>query len=166
MIIKTQKESRKNKNGNILFSRFYFRGSARRGQAALSLVFLIGGIALLIAVTLSLVAINFLNSTFAFRSANRAMDLAASGAEDALLKLNRNPTFSDGGGYLVPTPCPEELQGNCATVTVTQNSPSSGQATIVSTATAFYSQRKIQVVVSIDQNTGQINIVSWAAQTI
>jgi hypothetical protein len=162
MIIKTQKESRKNKNGNIPFSRFYFRGSARRGQAALSLVFLIGGIALLVAVTLSLVAINFLNSTFAFRSANQAMNMAAGGAEDALLRLNRNPAFSSEG-YFIPSLC---VLSACTTVTVTQNSPSSGQATIVSTATVSYSQRKIQVVVSIDQNTGQINIVSWAAQTI
>ena len=136
-----------------------------RGQAALSLIFLIGGIALLVAITLSLVAINFLNSTFAFQSANRAMAFATSGAEDALVQLNRNSSFASPGGYTVPAGC-EVGTANCATVLVTQNSPGANQATIMSTATSFASQRKIQVVVSIDPNTGQLNMVSWKVKTL
>lgn len=134
----------------------------RKGQAALSLIFLIGGIALLVAVTLSLTAISFLNSTFAFQAANKAMSLATGGAEDALMQLNRNSAFSSIGGYSVPIGCAND----CATVTVEQNSPAVNQATIVSTATSFASQRKIQVVVSIDPNTGQLSVVSWAVNTL
>lgn len=149
----------------MLYSTFYVLHSRRQGQAALSLIFLIGGIALLVAITLSLVAINFLNSTFAFQSANRAMALATSGVEDALIQLNRNPGFTSPGGYTFPANCGIGAV-NCATVLVAQDSPRTDQATIVSTATSFASQRKIQVVVSIDQNTGQLNIVSWEVKTL
>jgi len=146
-------------------STFYILHSRQQGQAALSLIFLIGGIALLVAITLSLVAINFLNSTFAFQSANRAMASATSGAEDALIQLNRNSSFASPGGYTVPSGC-EAGTADCATVLVTQNSPGANQATIMSTATSFASQRKIQVVVSIDPNTGQLNMVSWEVKTL
>jgi hypothetical protein len=133
----------------------------RRGQAALSLVFLIGGIALLVSITLSLVAINFLNSTFAFQSANKAMAEAMGGASDAILQLIRNPQFASGG-YQV---CLDftNCTANSANVTVTQGS---GQATIVSTATVSASQRKIQAVASIDPATGKINVASLTILTI
>lgn len=144
-------------------TRFMFRAS--RAQAALSLIFLIGGIALLVSVTLSLVAINFLNSTFAFQSANKAMSLATSGAEDALIQLNRNNSFSSPAGYGIPSGCSAGAV-DCATVVVNQNTPAANQATIVSTATSFSSERKIQVIVSINPNSGQVSVVSWTVQTL
>lgn len=126
------------------------------GQAALSLVFLIGGIALLVSVTLAVIAISFLNSTFAFQSANRAYANATSGAQDALLKLARNDAFSDTNGYTVPKSC----TSNCATVVVTQITPST-QVEIISTATVFASTRKIKVVAAIDPNNGEVSVSSW-----
>lgn len=149
----------------LLTTNYHSLSTGQKGQAALSLIFLIGGIALLVAITLSLVAINFLNSTFAFQSANRAMALATSGIEDALIQLNRNSEFTSPGGYTFPTDCGVGAS-NCATVLVAQDSPRTDQATIVSTATSFASQRKIQVVVSIDPNTGQLSVVSWEVKTL
>lgn len=130
----------------------------RRGQAALSLIFLIGGIALLVSVTLSLVAINFLNSTFAFQSANKAMAESMGGVSDALLQLARNPQFSNAG-YNVCITLPSS---DCATVTVSQNQdlPTSWKATIVSTATVFASQRKIQAVAAINPLNGEVSVAS------
>jgi uncharacterized protein (UPF0333 family) len=144
---------------------YYLPSTARRGQVALSLVFLIGGIALLVSVTLSLVAINFLNSTFAFQSANKAMAIALGGANDALLQLVRNPKFPSGnsgysGGYDV---CVTNLTTDCAHVVVTNPG---GQVTIVSTATVFASQRKIQVLASINQSTGEISVSSLTILTL
>lgn len=131
-----------------------FAGQA--GQAALSLVFLIGGIALLVSVTLAVIAISFLNSTFAFQSANRAYANATSGAQDALLKLVRNESYSNLAGYSVPKDC----TANCATVTINQVDPNK-QVEIVSTATVFSSTRKIKVLASIDQNNGEVHVSSW-----
>lgn len=130
----------------------------KKGQATLSLVFLIGGVALLIAVTLSLISISFLNSTFAFQAANRAMAMAISGADDAILTLDRNNTFSSSG-YAV-------CAADCANVTVTRNTPMAGQTTILSTATVFASQRKIQIVVSINPLTGEVTMVSSTMLTL
>ncbi len=129
-----------------------------KGQAALSLVFLIGGISLFVAVTISLVAVSFLNSVFAFRSANIAMAGAMSGAEDALMRLARDNSFSSVGGYTVPSGC----VAGCPTVTVTQGS---GQVIIISMATISLSTRKVRVVASVDQNTGQVSVASWTSIT-
>lgn len=135
-----------------------FLCAGRRGQAALSLVFLIGGIVLLVSVTLSLVVINFLNSTFAFQSANKAMAEAMGGVSDALLQLARNPQFSHLG-YDV---CVTNFISDCATVVVTQSQtlPTSWKATIVSTATVFASRRKIQAVAAINPLTGEVSVAA------
>jgi len=63
------------------------------GQAALSLVLLVGGTVVLIAATLFFLVLSFINSTFGFQAANQAWGLALSGANDALLQLSRNPTM-------------------------------------------------------------------------
>ncbi len=146
----------------MLHSTFYILHSRRKGQAALSLVFLIGGIALLVSVTLSLVAINFLNSTFAFQSANKAMAEALGGANDALLQLVRNPQFANSG-YKVCVDMTSNCTSDYATVVVTNPG---GQATILSTATVFASQRKIQVLASINQTTGEVSLSSLTILTL
>lgn len=139
---------------------FHALRSRSRGQAALSLVFMIGGIALLVAITLALVAISFMNSTFAFQSANQALAAATSGVEDALLTFARNGTNFSSRSWNLPPNC----SGNgCASVLMTQNG---GVATIISTATVFSSQRKIQVVAALDQNTGQVSVLSWTVLTL
>lgn len=144
---------------SFLHSTFYILHS-RKGQAALSFVFLIGIITLSIGVTVSLLAASFLNSGYGFRSANKAMALATAGVEDALLKLNRNKDFSAVSSYSVP------VNGDSASVTVNQNSPLMGEARIISTAVSFFQQRKIQVIVSISSSTGQVDVLSWQLLTL
>jgi hypothetical protein len=129
--------------------------AGKKGQAALSFVFLVGTITLSIGVTISLLAASFLNSGYGFRASNRAMALASAGAEDALVKLARNKDFSAVSAYSVP------VGNDSAIVTVNQNSPSAGQANIISTAAFSFQQRKIQVIVSINNMTGEISVISW-----
>lgn len=132
----------------------------RRGQAALSFVFLIGVIVLSIGVAVAFLANSFLNSGYGYQAANRAMADAYAGAEDALMRLARNKGFSATSAYSVP------VGSDSANVTVNQNSPSSGQAKIVSSATVSFQQRKVQVVVAVDSNTGQISLISWQLLTL
>ena len=127
----------------------------RKGQTALSLVFLIGGIAILVGVTLAFLTTSFLNVSSGFESGQRASAVANAGAEDGMLQLIRNKSFSDVSGYPVP------VGSNSATVTVTQNSPVAGQATIVSNAVVSLYRRQVKAVVSIDSTTGQVNVISW-----
>lgn len=63
------------------------------GQAALSLVLLVGGTVVLIAATLFFLVISFVNSTFGFQAANKAWGLVISGLDDGLLQISRNPTL-------------------------------------------------------------------------
>src|SRR3990167_1538137 len=98
------------------------------GQAVLSFVFLIGVIIISIGATLAFLAASFLSSGYGFQAANRALALASAGVEDGLMQLARNKDFLPEAPYSVP------VGNDSASVTINQNTPASGQATIVSSA--------------------------------
>jgi hypothetical protein len=127
---------------------------ALRGQAFLALVFLIGGVIGAIGVTLAIIANSSVDSGYGYQASVQAQSMATSGAEDALLQLDRNAAFSSGGYNL-------GVGSGTATVTVTQGSPSTGFATILSAATVSSRTRKLNVVVSVNASTSQIDVVSW-----
>jgi uncharacterized protein (UPF0333 family) len=127
----------------------------RRGQAALSFVFLVGSIVVLVGVTVGFLASSFVNSVYGFVAAQRALAVADAGARDAHLRLLRNKDLSNTSGYSVP------LGGDTASVTVTQNSPATGLVTAVSTATVSFHTRKLQLVFSVASSTGQVRLISW-----
>lgn len=143
----------------VLNSKFWILDTVG-GQSTISFVFLVGVIILSIGVTVAVIAASFLNSGYGFQASNGAMAVATAGAEDALLRLARNKDFSSPSGYSVP------IGGNSASVTVSQNSPSAGQAKIISSGTILFQQRKIQVVVSVNATSGQISVLSWQLLTL
>ena len=126
----------------------------RKGQAALSTIFLIGGIILLFGVSLALIAISFANSSIGFQAANRAEAIAQGGIRDAEIELLRNKDFSDAG-YCVPAA--NVVNGACpsgyALVAVTQNSPSTGKVTATADATVNRRRRKVQAIYVIGTST-------------
>ena len=126
----------------------------RIGQTFLALVFLIGGIIALAGITLAFLATSFIDSSYGFQASIKAETVANSGVQDALLQLDRNPAFSNIGGYFLP------VGSSTATVTVTQGSPSANFITILSTATVSGHTKKINVVVSESTTTAQMSIVS------
>ena len=122
-------------------------------------MFVIGGIILLVGTTLAFLAITFLNSSFGYQAANRAVGVANGGVYDAILLLMRNKGFSDTG-YCVPAttiPCP----AGYATVVVTQDSPSTGKVTVTSEATVSRYRRKVQAILSVSSSTGAVEFLSW-----
>jgi len=126
----------------------------RRGQAFLALIFFIGGIVLLIGITIAFLANSFIDSGYGYKAALQAEAVATSGANDAMLQLQRNSGFSSGGYNMT-------VGSSTATVTVTQNSPSSGFITILSTATVSNRTRNVNVVLSLNATTSQTSVVSW-----
>lgn len=132
------------------------RRASREGQAALSLVFLIGGIILFIGANLAFLVFAFVSSTYGFRAQNRAFMAAYGGVNDGVQQLIRNKDFSNDGGYSV------SYGTDSTAVTVSQNSPSAGFATIVSDATIFGRRRKLQGVASVDSTTGEVNLISFS----
>lgn len=114
---------------------------------------------MLLGTSLALTALSFANSALGFQASNRALVVAISGALDAELQLTRNKDFSDAG-YCVPAanlPCP----AGSATVIVTQNSPTTGQVTVTSDATAARRRRKVQMIFSVGSLTTEVDRVSF-----
>lgn len=132
------------------------RFSLRNGQAFLALVFFIGGIFAVASILIAVFSLSSIDTGYGVASSFKAEAAATAGAEDGILQLDRNTQFSSAG-YSVST------AGSIpATVTVTQNTPSAGLATILSIATVSGHTKKVNVVVSENATTGQINTVSWA----
>lgn len=127
-----------------------------KGQTALTLVFLVGSIAILVGATLAFIATNLTNSSLGFKISEQVIAAAASGIYDALLQLVRNYNFSSNGYTIV-------IGGANVDVSVSQGG---GTATIISTATFKGYQRKIEAIVKIDSLTKAINLVSWRELTI
>jgi hypothetical protein len=122
-----------------------------RGQTFLALVLLIGGIVVFIGLTLAFLASSFIDTGYGYQASVQAEAIAASGAQDALLQLDRNAGFSTGG-YVV------SVGSSTAAVSVTN---SGGTATILSVATVANRTRKVSVVAAISASTSQVSVVSW-----
>ena len=123
----------------------------------MTLTFFIGGILAGAGILLAFLALSSVDTGYGVAEAYRAEAAATAGAEDGLLQLDRNTQFSSTTAYPVSAGT-----STTATVTVTQNSPSTGLATILSMATVSGHTKKINVVVSENAATGQINVISWA----
>ncbi len=135
-----------------------------RGQAFLSLVLLMGGAMLLIGVTLTFIAVSFIDMGYGYQAVVQAESIANSGAEDALLQLDRNIAFGNTGGYTYVLP----VGSSTANVTVTQNNtgfasnPGVGlTATILSSASVANRTRNVTVIVALNATTSQVTVMSW-----
>ncbi len=127
--------------------------TGRHAQAALSLVFLIGGIVFIAGTSIAFFALSSINSGYGFEASQHINAAASSGISDALLQLDRNAAFSSTG-YTVP------VDTASATVTVTQGSPVTNQATITSAASVGLRSRTLRAVVTIQPLTGQVTLLS------
>jgi len=124
------------------------------GQAFLSTILIIGGISIIIAAAVAVLAATFSDSGYGLQASDRAEAVATAGVNDAYLRLVRTSSFSSGG-YAVTMP-----EGS-ATVSVTQGSPLTGEATVLSSATVGGRTRKINAVFSVSSSTGQVMSVLW-----
>ena len=139
---------------NLRFLPRLARGSLT-GQAALSLILVIGGAIVMMALSLAFLATSFVNSTYGFRASQKAEAVASAGAADAMRQLLRDKDF-------VPSSNPYVLSvgSDSATVKVEQDLPISGQVTITSTATVLLHVRTTRVVVSRNPTSGLITLIS------
>jgi hypothetical protein len=125
------------------------------GQAFLSTILLIGGVMIVIAATVAVLAATFVDSGYGLQASEKAEAVATAGVNDAFLRLVRNTSFTSGG-YSVTVP------NGTATVSVTQGSGSAaGLDTVFSAATVSGRTRKINAVFGISSSTGQVVSISW-----
>jgi hypothetical protein len=126
----------------------------RKGQSFLALVFLIGGIVAVVGVTIAFFASSFVDSGFGYQASASAEAAATSGAEDALLQLDRNASFASAGYSIA-------VGSTTAKVSVTQGNPSPNFVTVSSTAIVAGRAKKISVILSENASTSQFTVVSW-----
>ncbi len=125
------------------------------GQAFLSTILLIGGVMIVIAATVAVLAATFVDSGYGLQASEKAEAVATAGVNDAFLRLVRNTSFTSGG-YSVTVP------NGTATVSVMQGSGSAaGLDTVFSAATVSGRTRKINAVFGISSSTGQVVSISW-----
>lgn len=132
--------------------------SLKKGQAFLALVFFIGGLVAVASLLIAFLAGSSIDTGYGVAASANAEAAATAGAEDGILQLARNSNFFNTSGYAVSAGTSTAAS---ATVTVTQNSPASGLATVLSVSTVSGHTKKIDVVVSENSATGQTNVVSW-----
>jgi uncharacterized protein (UPF0333 family) len=129
---------------------------SRKGQAFLALILLIGGVVAMIGITIAFLAGSFVDSGFGYQAEAQAAGAATSGAEDALLQLDRNSNFATSSYSLA-------VGSTTAVISVTQGAPSANFVTVLSAATVSSHTQKINVVLSRNAFTGQMTVVSWQA---
>ncbi len=150
----------------------HFPEKSGAGQAALSLVFLVGGTVVLIGTTLTFLVISFINTTFGYQAANRALGVALAGANDALWKLSKDRSYA-----VVAATCDYNLpvgSDQAHVVTARKDGVCGGaskptnpnEAWINSEASYLGRIRRINMVVSIDPISGRVEITSMAQSVI
>ena len=117
-----------------------------RGQASISLVLLVGGIASAAVITIATVAIGAIATGYGADHLQRARAAALAGIDDARLRITRNP--GDSGSYSITA------GSSSVAVSITQNAPSSGFTTISSSAASGFRSVTFAGVYSVDPVTG------------
>jgi len=104
------------------------------------------------------VAVNALNNSFfGERLAAEAWQAARAGAQDAIIKVVRTCPLSDCAttSYSLPVGSRSTAQ-----VSIVRNA-GSGTVTINSTGEAFTRKKKIEVILGVDQGSGQVKVRSF-----
>ena len=137
-----------------------------KGAATLSVILLISGITMELAIAGVIIAMLVSNTAFSSRLSADALAVARAGAQDAELRIVRDKNFISSG-YFEPPGCVLNGSVPCARVVVEKDSGtscsqpiSSGQDCIVSLGTAFTRNRKVEAILGVDSISGKINALS------
>lgn len=128
----------------------------KAGVAALPTLLLVGGIIMVISISLTTSVYLYINSTQGVNLALRALSVAKSGAYDGLMKIVRDKS-------LVSDEYVFSVGSQSATVTICRDSDAcggSGKFKISSVGSALTRRKKIEAIVSVDPTTGLVKLES------
>src|SRR3989344_542363 len=145
---------------------FMFHVSREQGMALLSAAVIV--LLLLVAIGLSMLSSGIFEGSIAEtqRAGQDALSAAQSGVKDALIKLARDKSFTSTSGYFLPAGCTLNGTTACAKVIVETSQSACSQAIganqdcIVSRGTINNAKRKLEVILSVDPDSGKITTVS------
>ena len=124
----------------------------RGGQMFVGMVLLIGSVIAIITLFLLFISGSLIDTGYGIKYNAAAQAAATAGAEDALLRIDRNSLTSLPASYSVPV--------NGATAQVSVGGVIPGSVTVTSTATVMNHTKVVRLVVSIGADT-QVSVVSW-----
>lgn len=122
------------------------------GQMFVGMVLLIGSVIAIVALFLLFISGSLVNSSYGIKYNAAAQAAATGGAEDALLRIDRNSFSSLPASYTVP------VNGVTAQVNVAGLIP--GFVTVTSTATVMNHTKIVNLGVSVAANT-QVTVDWW-----
>jgi Flp pilus assembly protein TadG len=126
----------------------------QKGQMFVGMVLLIGSIIAVVGLLLLFFSGSLIGTSYGVKAEAVAQAAATAGAEDALLRVERNTFSSFPVTYTLP------VVSTTATVNVNTNTPSSGFVTVTSSATFSNHMKVLRVVLSVSSST-QVSVVSW-----
>lgn len=132
--------------------------SLKGGQATLSMVLLIGGVAILIGITLAVVAAAFINSGQGFRAANQALAAANGALSDVHLRIIRGEETT--ASYRIT------IDSVPVDVSMTVGSPVQNQITAIASSTVRGYRRRVQAIYSFSSSTREVDMLSWTQLTL
>jgi hypothetical protein len=130
--------------------------SSLRGQATLSLVLLVGGIATAIVIAIAVVSVTLVGTGFGADAQQRARAVAMAGIEDGALRFARNS--SDSASYALT------VGSSTASVVLYPNTPSAGYSSVYSEATVGVRKARLYGTYAIDPVTFVPTLVSLTNQ--
>lgn len=130
--------------------------ATQRGQATISLVLLIGGIASAIVIAIALISISMIGTGFAADAAQRSRGAAMAGIEDGALRLARNS--AEAGSYSINA-------GTATTsVTIYSATPGAGYSAVYAQATVGVRRSRLYAVYALDPVAGTPTLISLDTQ--
>lgn len=130
-----------------------FSNNQEKAFGVLPVVLLIGGLVVEIGIA-GLFMSYFLNSSgFGVKISEEALSAAKSGVDDAIIKIIRNK-----GDAILPYPYSLSVDNNSVQVGVLKDSPLVGKYEIISLGSAGLKRRKLEAVVNIDNDNGEVKV--------
>lgn len=128
-----------------------------KGVSALPTILLISSIIVEISVALALLSNALVNTRFSERLTAEALLTARSGAQDAILRIERYKNCPSSPNC--PGTYSLSVGSNTADVTITNDS--AGRITVMSTGIAKNRQKKVEVILGVDTVTGETELQSF-----
>jgi len=135
----------------------------KKGAATLSVILLLAGVMMELAIAGVIIAMLVSNTVFSSRVSSEALAAARAGAQDAAVKIAR---YKDCNATYCGGTVPYTITVGSATAEVSLTDNGDNTLTVTSIGTVFTRKKKMEALVGVDPISGKINIISLEEKPI
>ncbi len=135
----------------------------QRGVVALSTILLLSGVIVEIGIAGALIVYALSNANYAARLSSESLAAAKAGLEDAMIRLARNKDLSANPFYSLAVgraSVEVTICNDLKTIVSTCDTANTGYVEITALGKTFNKRRKLQSIISVNDITGEIRVVS------